>query len=113
MGELPLELQSELLRVVQEGTYKRVGSDSWQNSRFRLICATNRNLEAEVAAGRFRADFFYRIAASVVRMPPLRDRPEDVVPLFREFRRAGLRPAGATAAGAGTGARAALPGVPR
>jgi transcriptional regulator with GAF, ATPase, and Fis domain len=85
VGELPLELQSELLRVVQEGTYKRVGSDTWQTTRFRLICATNRDLEAEVAAGRFRADFYYRIAASVVRMPPLRDRLEDVVPLFCEF----------------------------
>ena len=85
VGELPLELQSELLRVVQEGTYKRVGSDTWQNTRFRLICATNRDLEAEVSAGRFRSDFYHRIAASVVRMPPLRDRPEDVVPLFREF----------------------------
>jgi len=85
VGELPLDLQPELLRVVQEGMYKRVGSDRWQRTEFRLICATNRDLEQEVAAGRFRSDFYYRIAASTIRLPPLRDRPEDVVPLFRAF----------------------------
>ncbi|MCS7477771.1 sigma-54-dependent transcriptional regulator [Umezawaea endophytica] len=85
VGELPLELQSELLRVVQEGTYKRVGSDTWHTTRFRLVCATNRDLAEEVRAGRFRADLYHRIAASTVRMPPLRDRPEDVVPLFTAF----------------------------
>jgi transcriptional regulator with GAF, ATPase, and Fis domain len=85
VGELPLDLQPELLRVVQEGMYKRVGSDRWQRSDFRLICATNRDLESEVAAGRFRSDFYYRIAASTIRLPPLRERPEDIVPLFTAF----------------------------
>ncbi|HWO58720.1 MAG TPA: sigma 54-interacting transcriptional regulator [Umezawaea sp.] len=85
VGELPSGLQSELLRVVQEGTYKRVGSDTWHTTRFRLVCATNRDLAEEVRAGRFRADLYHRIAASTVRMPPLRERPEDVVPLFTAF----------------------------
>lgn len=85
VGELPLDLQSELLRVVQEGTYKRVGGDRWLHSRFRLICATNRDLKSDVADGRFRADLYHRIAAATVTMPPLRDRPEDVLDLFKHF----------------------------
>lgn len=85
VGELPLALQPELLRVVQEGTYKRVGGDRWLHSKFRLICATNRDLKAEVAGGGFRADLYHRIAASIVTMPPLRDRMEDILPLFARF----------------------------
>ena len=85
VGELPLDLQPELLRVIQEGTFKRVGADTWQHTNFRLICATNRDLDEEVAAGRFRADFYYRIAASTVRLPPLRERADDVIPLFKAF----------------------------
>lgn len=85
VGELPLELQPELLRVVQEGTYKRVGGDRWLHSKFRLICATNRDLVSEVAGGRFRTDLYHRIAASVVTIPPLRDRLEDIPCLFARF----------------------------
>lgn len=85
VGELPLDLQPELLRVVQEGTYKRVGADTWLRSRFRLVCATNRDLEQEVVEGRFRADFYYRIAACIVTLPPLAQRPDDLVPLFQFF----------------------------
>ncbi len=85
VGELPLELQPELLRVVQEGTYKRVGGDRWLHSKFRLICATNRDLLSEVAGGGFRTDLYHRIAASVVTMPPLRDRLEDILCLFARF----------------------------
>jgi transcriptional regulator with GAF, ATPase, and Fis domain len=85
VGELPLMMQAELLRVVQEGTYKRVGSDRWRTTRFRLVCATNRDLAAELAAGRFRLDLFHRLAANVVRLPPLRERPGDVLPLFTHF----------------------------
>lgn len=85
VGELPFELQSELLRVVQEGTYKRVGGDRWLHSRFRLICATNRDLKREVADGRFRADLYHRIAAATVTMPPLRNRLQDVLGLFLRF----------------------------
>ena len=85
VGELPLTLQAELLRVVQEGTYKRVGADRWHATRFRLVCATNRDLAAELRAGRFRLDLFHRLAANVVRLPPLRERLDDVLPLFRHF----------------------------
>ncbi len=63
VGELPLRLQAELLRAVQEGTYKRVGGNAWQKTKFRLICATHRDIEAEAREGRFRRDFYYRIPA--------------------------------------------------
>jgi transcriptional regulator with GAF, ATPase, and Fis domain len=85
IGELPMKLQAQLLRVVQEQTFKRVGGNGWLPSRFRLVCATNRDLYAEVAAGRFRADLYYRLASIVCRLPPLHDRAEDVLPLFRRF----------------------------
>lgn len=85
VGELPLHLQAQLLRVVQEGTYKRVGGNTWLKTRFRLVCATHRDLQADVAAGLFRADLYYRLATVTCRMPPLRDRPEDILPLFRHF----------------------------
>jgi len=85
VGELPPPMQAELLRVVQEGTYKRVGGDVWRSTNFRLVCATNRDLEAEVAAGRFRLDLYHRIAASRVVLPPLRDRRDDVLDLFQHF----------------------------
>jgi transcriptional regulator with GAF, ATPase, and Fis domain len=85
VGELPLDLQPELLRVVQEGTYKRVGGDRWLHSEFRLICATNRDLKVEVARGGFRADLYHRVAASIITMPPLRERLEDILQLFARF----------------------------
>ncbi|RSZ57857.1 sigma-54-dependent Fis family transcriptional regulator [Massilia atriviolacea] len=85
VGELPLPLQAQLLRVLQEHTYKRIGSNTWQHSRFRLVCATNRSLEEDVANGRFRADLFHRIAAWRCRTPPLRERGDDVLPLARHF----------------------------
>ena len=73
VGELPLPLQAELLRAVQERTFKRVGSNVWRQANFRLLCATNRNLIQEQEEGRFRADFYYRIAGWTVRLPSLRD----------------------------------------
>ena len=85
IGDLPLEQQPELLRVVQEGTYKPVGSDAWRRSRARLVCATHRDLLGDVAEGRFRADLYYRLAVSTVVLPPLRERREDIVPLFTHF----------------------------
>jgi transcriptional regulator with GAF, ATPase, and Fis domain len=85
VGELPHELQAELLRVVQEGTYKRVGSNRWQKTRFRLVCATNRDLEADCEAGTFRSDLFFRLAAARIRMPALRQRAEDVACLAEHF----------------------------
>jgi transcriptional regulator with GAF, ATPase, and Fis domain len=87
VGELPLRLQAELLRVVQEGTYKRLGSNSWQKTRFRLVCATHRELLGELEEGRFRRDFYYRIAAWTCRLPPLRERREDIPCLVRHFLR--------------------------
>lgn len=85
IGELPLGLQAQLLRVVQEGKYKRVGGNAWQHTSFRLVSATHCDLEARVAEGRFRADLYYRIAGAVCRSPPLRERKEDVLALARHF----------------------------
>jgi transcriptional regulator with GAF, ATPase, and Fis domain len=85
LGELPPGLQAELLRVVQEGTYKRVGSNVWRSSRFRLICATNRDLREDVATGRFRTDLYHRIAAWTIRLPPLAERADDIPELVRHF----------------------------
>jgi len=85
VGELSLPLQAQLLRVVQERQYKRLGSNSWQRSEFRLICATHRNLEAAIADGSFRADLFYRLAAFRCTTPPLSERKDDILPLARFF----------------------------
>jgi transcriptional regulator with GAF, ATPase, and Fis domain len=85
IGDLPLRLQAELLRVVQEGTYKRVGGNAWQRTRFRLVCATHRNLQDEAAGGRFRRDLYYRVAAWICTLPPLRERREDIPALARHF----------------------------
>jgi transcriptional regulator with GAF, ATPase, and Fis domain len=84
VGELPLTLQAQLLRAVQEKTYKRLGSNVWRQTDFRLICATNRELAAEVEGG-FRRDLYYRIASWTCRLPPLRERQEDILPLARHF----------------------------
>jgi len=89
VGDLPLALQAQLLRVVQEGKYKRVGGNAWQHTQFRLVSATHRDLEARVADGSFRADLYHRIAGSVCCTPPLRERRDDVLPLARHFQ-AGL-----------------------
>ncbi len=85
VGELPLTLQAELLRVVQEHSYKRVGSNQWHETDFRLICATNRDLLQEEAQGSFRRDFYYRIATWTCHLPPLRERVEDIIPLAQHF----------------------------
>ncbi|WP_375754502.1 sigma 54-interacting transcriptional regulator [Corallococcus exercitus] len=85
VGELPLKLQAQLLRVVQEQTYKRVGGNSWQHTRFRLICATNRDLAKEVEQGGFRRDFFHRISSWICHLPPLSKRMEDLLPLVHHF----------------------------
>ncbi len=85
VGELSPPLQAQLLRVVQEGKYKRVGSNAWQHTNFRLVSATNRDLDAGVADGSFRADLYYRIAGSVCRSPPLRERKDDVLALALHF----------------------------
>jgi transcriptional regulator with GAF, ATPase, and Fis domain len=85
VGELPLALQAQLLRVVQEGTYKRVGSNAWQRSQFRLVSATNRNLLESIKNGHFRHDLYHRIGGWIFRVPPLQERREDILPLARHF----------------------------
>jgi transcriptional regulator with GAF, ATPase, and Fis domain len=87
IGELPLLLQAQLLRVVQERTYKRVGGNMWRRSEFRLVSATNRDLWDLVRRGEFRADLYYRIAGFVTQLPPLRERHEDIIPLAEHFLR--------------------------
>ena len=87
VGDLPLNLQAQLLRVVQEGSYKRVGGNIWHETKFRLVCATNKGFGEELAQGRFRHDFYFRIASWTCKLPSLRERPEDIVPLARHFMR--------------------------
>jgi transcriptional regulator with GAF, ATPase, and Fis domain len=87
VGELPLGLQAQLLRVIQERTYRRVGADATRTLNFRLVCATHRDLEKDVQAGRFRADLYHRLAASTLRLPSLAQRGGDVLPLARFFLR--------------------------
>jgi len=85
VGELPLNLQAELLRVLQEGTYKKVGSNQWQKTSFRLVCATNRDLRREVEEGRFRQDLYFRIADCEFYVPSLRKRKDDIPCLVNYF----------------------------
>lgn len=85
IGELPLRLQAELLRVIQEGIYKRVGSNMWKKTTFRLVSATNRNLLNEVVMGNFRQDLYYRIRTCAVRLPALRERKLDIPELAEHF----------------------------
>ncbi|MGH8783562.1 MAG: sigma 54-interacting transcriptional regulator [Cupriavidus necator] len=90
IGELPTPLQAQLLRVIQEHKYKRIGSNVWQHTDFRLVCATHRDLDAGMANGSFRADLYYRIAGWVCRTPPLRERRADILPLAEHFLARGL-----------------------
>ena len=76
IGDLPLALQPKLLRLLQERCYERVGETQTRASNVRILAATNRNLEAEMAAGRFREDLFYRLNVIEVTLPPLRERPQ-------------------------------------
>ena len=85
LGELPLAMQVKLLRVIQEGTFKRVGSTEDITVEVRVISATNKTLEAEVKAGKFREDLFYRLNVIQIHCPPLRERREDIPMLANHF----------------------------
>ena len=85
VGEMPLSMQVKLLRVLQNQRFMRVGGTAEIVSRFRLVAATNRNLRDEVAKGRFREDLFYRLSVVPLRVPPLRERREDIIGLAEAF----------------------------
>ncbi|MDP2825700.1 MAG: sigma-54 dependent transcriptional regulator [Sulfuritalea sp.] len=85
IADMSSKLQASLLRVLQERSFVRLGGTTPRKSDFRLVCATNKPLEEEVRAGRFRADLYYRINVVALRIPPLRERPEDVMPLALFF----------------------------
>jgi DNA-binding NtrC family response regulator len=87
LGELPLDLQPKLLRVLENGEYQRVGETQRRYSRARVVAATNRDLRAEVRAGRFRADLYHRLSVFTLRLPPLRELGDDRARLLEHYRR--------------------------
>ena len=85
IGELPLEMQAKLLRVIQHGTFERLGSSKTINVDVRIVATTNRNLEEEILHGRFRKDLYYRLNVFPITVPPLRQRTEDIPLLVQAF----------------------------
>ncbi len=88
IGELPLDLQPKLLRVLENGEFQRVGETHSRQSSARIVAATNRDLRAEVKAGRFRADLYHRLSVFTLRVPPLRELGEDKLKLLEYYRNA-------------------------
>jgi DNA-binding NtrC family response regulator len=91
VGEMSAAMQSKLLRVLQEGEFERVGGNRTVKVDVRIVAATNRDLDADVAAGRFRSDLLYRLDVVPIVLPPLRERREEIVPLARHFLRPGVQ----------------------
>ena len=85
IGDVSAAVQAKLLRVIQERNFIPVGATRSKNVDIRFVAATNKNLEKEVAAGRFREDLYYRLNVITINLPPLRERPEDIAPLARHF----------------------------
>lgn len=85
VGELPLATQARLLRVLETGEYIRVGGQEIRKTDVRIVAATNVNMQKAVSEGKFREDLYYRLNTIPIQMPPLRDRGEDIVLLFRLF----------------------------
>jgi NtrC-family two-component system response regulator AlgB len=112
VGDLPPSLQAKLLRLVQDRTYERVGEPSPRVADVRLIAATNQDLEAEVKAGRFREDLFYRLNVIDVTLPPLRQRRQDVLPLARHLLGFLARQSGKVVTGFSPEAEAAIQAYP-
>jgi transcriptional regulator with GAF, ATPase, and Fis domain len=85
VSEIPLELQSKLLRVLQESEFERVGDDVTRSVDVRVIAATNRNLEQQIVDGEFREDLFYRLSVFPIDVPALRERSDDIIRLAKHF----------------------------
>lgn len=108
VADLPTRAQTSLLRTLQEKEYRRLGDSALRRSNFRLVSASHRDLDAEVAAGRFRQDLLFRLRVVQVALPPLRDRPKDIVALARHYSSVSARKLGLPPRRLSRGAESAL-----